>query len=73
MCLTRWVVSHFSKCLSGNIYFSFGVFISFSSVFECKFFEALAILSAVLLPIKAPVASADFELLSLKQFLLNLL
>ena len=55
-------------CLfSGDIYLSFGIFISFSSVFECNSFkvfcgdfEILVILPAVLLPIKLPVASAVF-------------
>ena len=32
------------------IYLSFGISISFSTVFECNFFETLAILSAILLP-----------------------
>ena len=61
-------------CLfSWDIYFSFGIFISFSSVFECHSFECnsfewnsfedfeiLVIFSAILLPIKSPVDSVDF-------------
>ena len=43
-------------CLfSGDIYLSFGIFISFLAsfklFFECNFFETLVILSAILLPI----------------------
>ena len=44
---------------------------SSSFVFELfcgKFFEALAILSAILFPIKSPVVSAVFESLFLNQF-----
>ena len=60
-------------CLfSGDIYFYFSIFILFSFAFECNSFEALCewncfrdfaillILSAILLPIKSPVASAFF-------------
>ena len=59
--------SSITCCLfSGDIYLSFGISVSFSSVFkcnsfECNFFgdfEALVILSAILLPIKSPAASA---------------
>ena len=51
-------------CLfSGDMYLSFGISIS-SSFCECNslgdFFETLVILSAILLPIKSPVASAVF-------------
>ena len=60
-------------CLfSGDIYLTFGISHSFSSVSELSC-EVFVILSAILLPIKSPVASALFELLSLKQFLLNVL
>ena len=53
---------------SGDIYLSFGISASCSSVFkcnslECNFFrnfETLVILSAILLPIKSPVPSAVF-------------
>ena len=47
----------------GNIYLSFGISISFlalSKLFCKDFFETLVILSAILLPIKWPVASAVF-------------
>ena len=51
-------------CLfSGDIYLSFGVSNSFSFVFKafCEdLFETLVILSAMLLLIKSPVASAIF-------------
>ena len=58
------------SCLfSGDMYLSFGVSVSsFASLF-CErnfvedFFETLVILSAILLPIKSPVASAVFGLL----------
>ena len=50
-------------CLfSGDMHLSFGISNSFLFC-ECNFiedFEALAILSAILLPIKSPVASAVF-------------
>ena len=51
-------------CLfSGDIYLSFGISILFS-FFNCNslgdFFETLVILSAILLPIKSPFASAVF-------------
>ena len=68
--------------MSGDIYLSFGIFISFSFVFECNFlkynsFETFCewntfewnsfgdldirgILSAILLPIKSPIASVVF-------------
>ena len=49
-------------CLSlGEIYLSFGISLltSFDCISSfCDFFDALAILSAFLLPIKSPVASA---------------
>ena len=54
---------------SGDIYLSFAISISYSSVFSfeafCEWnpfgdFEALAILSAILSPIKSPVASPGF-------------
>ena len=52
------------SCLfSGEIYLSFDISISFSFVFECNSFEdfeTLAVLSAILLPIKSPVAPAIF-------------
>ena len=42
-------------CLSlGEIYLSFGIPLITSS--DCDFFDALVILSAILLPIKSPVA-----------------
>ena len=55
-------------CLScGDIYLSFVISLLASfdeNSFECNsfgdFFEALVILSAILLPIKSPVASAAF-------------
>ena len=54
-------------CLfSGEMYILFGASISLlaSSFFECNFvedfFETLAILSAILLPVKSSVASAVF-------------
>ena len=44
-------------CLSlGEIYLSFGITLITSS--DCDFFDALVILSIVLLPIKSPVAFA---------------
>ena len=52
---------------SGDIYVSSGISNSFSfcecKFFECKFlegFEGLVILSAILVPIKSPTASAVF-------------
>ena len=45
----------------GDIYLSLGI--SILASFECKsldFFDVLVILSAILLPIKSPVASAVF-------------
>ena len=49
-------------CFScGDIYLSLGI--SILASFECKsldFFDVLVILSAILLPIKSPVASAVF-------------
>ena len=48
---------------SGDIYLSFGISVSFKLFCECNFledFQALVILSAILLPIKSPVASAVF-------------
>ena len=49
-------------CLSlGEIYLSFGISLltSFNCISSfCDFFDALVILSAILLPIKSPVASA---------------
>ena len=60
-------------CLScGDIYLSFGISLlasfecnsvegnSFGDFFECSCVETLLILSAILLPIKYPVASAVF-------------
>ena len=55
-------------CLScGDIYLSFGISLLASfddNSFECNsfgdFFETLVILSAILLPLKSPVASAAF-------------
>ena len=55
-------------CLScGDIYLSFGISLLASfddNYFECNsfgnFFDMLVILSAILLPIKSPVASAVF-------------
>ena len=45
-------------CLSfGEIYLSLGISLLTSF---CNFFDALVILSAILLPIKSPVASAVF-------------
>ena len=45
-------------CLSfGEIYLSLGISLLTSF---CDFFDALVILSAILLPIKSPVASAVF-------------
>ena len=55
-------------CLSsGDICLSLGVFLpcSFVTVSEllcCEFFEAFVILTAILLPIKSPVASAVFSI-----------
>ena len=44
-------------CLSlGEIYLSFGILLITTS--DCDFFDALVILSAILLPIKSPVAFA---------------
>ena len=52
---------------SGDIYLSFGISLSFSSIFEAfcgwisfEDFEILVILSAILLPIRSPVASEVF-------------
>ena len=65
----------------GGIYLSFGISLltSFNCIsLLCDFFDALVtsfglgfavILSAILLPIKSPAASAFFELLFLKQSL----
>ena len=51
-------------CLSfGDMYLSFGIslLVSFEgNSSSCDFFETLVILSAILLPIKSPVASAVF-------------
>ena len=49
-------------CLSsGDIYISFVIsLLALSKLFCEDFFETLAILSAILLPIKSPVASAVF-------------
>ena len=51
-------------CLfSGDIRLSFGISVSSKLFCECnffKYFDALAILSAILLPIKSTVASAVF-------------
>ena len=60
--------SSINCCLScGNIYLSFGISLLApfdDNSFECNsfgdFFETHVILSAVLLPIKSPVASAVF-------------
>ena len=49
------------RLFSGDIYLSFGISISLltSSKLFCEvFFETLVILSAILLPIKSPAASA---------------
>ena len=51
---------------SGGIYLSFGISVSFLPVFKCNSFECIffgdfeTLLSAILLPIKSPVASAVF-------------
>ena len=51
-------------CLSsGDIYFSFGIFLPYlfitvSELICWEFFETFVILSAILLPIKSPVASS---------------
>ena len=54
-------------CLfSGNIYLSLGVSVSLSTVSELfcsEVFKTFVILLAILLPIKSPATSADFELL----------
>ena len=54
--------SSISFCLSlGEIYLSFGISLltSFDCISSlCGFFDALVISSAILLPIKSPVASA---------------
>ena len=48
-------------CLSlRDIHFYFGISISFLAFSSKLFFEAFAILSAILLPIKSPVASPVF-------------
>ena len=49
-------------CLSsGDIYISFGIsLLALSKLFYKDFFETFVILSAILLPIKSPVASAVF-------------
>ena len=57
---------------SGDTHLSFGISNSFLSVFEL-FFEAFVILSAILLPIKSPVASAVFQMLLFELLLLHLL
>ena len=63
----------------GDIYLSFGIplLASFDDnsldFFECNSVDTHVILSAILWPIKSPVASAVFELIFLKQFLLHLL
>ena len=56
--------SSINCCLfSGDIYLSFGISISFSSCNSLEdFLEILGILSAILLPIKSPVASAVFQI-----------
>ena len=68
---------------SGDIYLFLGVAFSTSSIslfgnslkcdFVVGFFATLVILSAILLPMKSPVASAFFELLFLMLFLSYLL
>ena len=72
--------SSIACCLSpGDIDLSLGIFISSLASLLCQcssleeFLEVFVILLAILLPIKSPVASAVFEFLSLKQFLLHLL
>ena len=68
--------SSITCCLSfGDIYLFFGLSASVSLFRNSlvDFFETVVILSAILLPIKSPVASAIFEWLFLKQFLLHLL
>ena len=60
-------------CLSlGEIYLPFGVSLltSFDCISSfCNFFDALVILSAILLPIKSPVAFAVFVIFYLHRFL----
>ena len=64
---------------SGYIHFLLGVALSTSNSLSlfCNslvdFFEALVILSAILLPIKSPVASAVLGIAFLMQFLSHLL
>ena len=64
-------------CLSfGEIYLSFGI--SLLTSFDCisslrDFFDALVILSAILLPTKSQLLQLFFELLFLKQSLSHLL
>ena len=42
-----------------------------SELFSCEFFETSVILLAILLPIKSPVASALFFLITLFEAVLN--
>ena len=63
-----YISNNLLSFFSGYIYLSFGISISFfaSSKLFCErnsfedFFETFVILSAILLPIKSPVASAVF-------------
>ena len=76
-CYTNLNSSIICCLFSGDVYLSFGTSISslasmFYSSFE-EFWEISVILSAILLAVKSPVASAVFELIFLKQFLLHLL
>ena len=59
------MVDLFYRLFSRDIYFSLGISLLFSfvNVFElfcCEFLETFVILSAILLPVKSPVASALF-------------
>ena len=55
-------------CLSlGEMYLSFGI--SLLTSFDCEFFDAIVILSAILLPIKSPVAFAVFKYCFIDSFI----
>ena len=64
--------SSITFCLSlGEIYLSFGISLLTSS--DCDFFDALVILSAILLPVKSPVDFAVFLSIFLPAVLANFL
>ena len=50
-------------CLSsGDTYISLCIYLTASELFCCEVFKTFGISSAILLPVKSPVASAVFEI-----------